>query len=199
MNEFFSISNEQIYKSEILINKSRFLGFAKYVESQEDAEKLISQLKSEYKDARHICFAYSLINTCKASDDGEPSGTAGQPILQVIKKQNLTNVIIVVVRYFGGIKLGAGGLLRAYTQTAIECLAHASKEKFILSNVYSLHLDYKQYQLFLNTIKSRQIEILETNFDNGADLIVIADKKENINNAVLIEEKFYSFSKDSKK
>lgn len=108
----------------IEIKKSKFLGFAYKVENVEDVEKYINNLKTEHKKAKHICYAYIIKNPHqeKFFDDGEPSGTAGRPILNVLQKQNKENILVCVVRYFGGIKLGAGGLLRAYTKCASETL-----------------------------------------------------------------------------
>ena len=185
--------NSNISTSEIVINKSRFLGFAKHIETSEQAELFLKEIRKEHKEARHICYAYRLKNTSKASDDGEPSGTAGKPILQVIEKQNLFDVIVVVVRYFGGIKLGAGGLLRAYSNTATECLLSASKEVFYSSILYKINLEYKNYQSFLNKIKNRHIEILESNFDNGAELTIVARDNEIIDNAIKIGEALHSY------
>ena len=106
-------------KFELEINKSRFLAYKLELNSVEDVKPFIEKLKKEHKKARHFCYAYVFNKdgvSEKCSDDGEPGGTAGYPILNVIKKKGLTNVLVVVVRYFGGIKLGAGGLTRAYTK-----------------------------------------------------------------------------------
>ena len=104
---------------ELEISKSKFIAYKKELTSLEEVKAFLLQLKKEHKKARHICYAYVYKNEIiseKCSDDGEPGGTAGYPILNVIKKKNLTNVMVAVVRYFGGIKLGAGGLTRAYTK-----------------------------------------------------------------------------------
>lgn len=104
---------------EIVINKSRFIAYKFNLQNLEQVKQILANLKQEHKKATHICYAYVFnIGTVseKAFDDGEPNGTAGYPILNVIKKKNLANTMIVVVRYFGGIKLGAGGLTRAYTK-----------------------------------------------------------------------------------
>ena len=110
---------------EIIENKSKFYGYAKEVHTAEDVKSFIEELKMEHKKATHICYAY-LIKTggmqVKAVDDGEPSGTAGRPILGVIEKKELFDILVVVVRYFGGIKLGAGGLVRMYSRTASEAV-----------------------------------------------------------------------------
>ncbi len=110
---------EEIKTFELIINKSRFVAYKMELTSLDVVKPFLAQLKKEHKKANHVCYAYvynkETVNE-KCSDDGEPNGTAGYPILNVIKKKNLTNVLVAVVRYFGGIKLGAGGLTRAYTK-----------------------------------------------------------------------------------
>lgn len=104
---------------ELTISKSKFLAYLFDLSCLDEVKKHLEELKKEHKKAKHICYAYVYKNEIiseKCSDDGEPGGTAGYPILNVIKKKNLTNVMVAVVRYFGGIKLGAGGLTRAYTK-----------------------------------------------------------------------------------
>ncbi len=104
---------------ELEINKSKFLAYKLELNSVEQVKPFLESLKKEHKKARHFCYAFVFNReqvSEKCSDDGEPTGTAGYPILNVIKKKNLTNILVVVVRYFGGIKLGAGGLTRAYTK-----------------------------------------------------------------------------------
>ena len=104
---------------ELEISKSRFIAYKLDLNSLDDVKEFLSALKKDHKKAKHVCYAYVYnkeVISEKCSDDGEPSGTAGYPILNVIKKKNLTNVLVAVVRYFGGIKLGAGGLTRAYTK-----------------------------------------------------------------------------------
>lgn len=104
------------------VKKSKFLGYAFSVKNLNECLKIIENLKKEHKKAKHIAYAYILSNPYleKYSDDGEPSGTAGRPILNVIQKKNKQDILVCVVRYFGGIKLGAGGLVRAYTKSASE-------------------------------------------------------------------------------
>ena len=104
------------------IKKSKFIGYYYEVNSIDEINEVLAYLKKEHKKARHIPYAYKIDNNIKKSDDKEPSGTAGMPIYNLIEKNNLNNCFIAVVRYFGGIKLGAGGLLRAYNTTAIETL-----------------------------------------------------------------------------
>lgn len=109
---------------EIVEKKSRFIGCLFQCKTAQDVQDALAELKAEHKKATHICYAFSLSNPFveKAVDDGEPNGTAGRPILSVLQKKNIKDVCVFVVRYFGGIKLGAGGLVRAYTKTASEVL-----------------------------------------------------------------------------
>lgn len=111
-------------KIEYIEKKSKFIGYLLVCKNVEEVEDALKELKKEYKKATHICYAYSLKNPFleKAVNDGEPGGTAGRPILSVIQKKGASDVCVFVVRYFGGIKLGAGGLVRAYTKTTSEVL-----------------------------------------------------------------------------
>ena len=104
------------------IKKSKFIGYYYQVESIEEVEVILENLKKEHKKAKHFPYAYKINGQLKKSDDKEPSGTAGMPILNIIDRNDLNYALIVIVRYFGGIKLGAGGLLRAYSNTAKECI-----------------------------------------------------------------------------
>lgn len=104
------------------IKKSKFIGYCYQVESIEEIETILENLKKEHKKAKHFPYAYKINGQIKKSDDKEPSGTAGMPILNIIDRNDLNYALIVIVRYFGGIKLGAGGLLRAYSNTAKECI-----------------------------------------------------------------------------
>lgn len=105
-------------KEQIIIKKSKFIGYCFMVDNISEVEKIMQEIRLEHKKARHIPYAYKIDNVIKKSDDKEPGGTAGNPILNIILLRNLNNVLIVVVRYFGGIKLGAGGLIRAYSEAA---------------------------------------------------------------------------------
>ena len=123
----------------IVIKNSKFICILRYVDSVDMATKLIGDTKRKYNDATHCCYAYVINNISKCSDDGEPSGTAGIPILQVLKNNNLNNVLCIVVRYFGKILLGASGLVRAYTRSVSECLN---------GNIINLSLGYNITLLF---------------------------------------------------
>ena len=108
--------------NEIEIKKSRFITYLYNLDNENEVENIIKNIRSEHKKARHVVYVYKINNTGKIYDDGEPKGTAGKPIFNVIEKNNLNNVLIVVVRYFGGIKLGARGLFRAYSNSASEII-----------------------------------------------------------------------------
>ncbi|MED7787487.1 YigZ family protein [Francisella sp. 19X1-34] len=127
MNSYKTISENIEFEIEP-IKKSRFIAYAFYIESEKDALDSIEAIKEKYRDANHHCWAYALIedNKFRFSDDGEPSGSAGKPILAHIQGSGLLNVLVVVVRYFGGVKLGIGGLIRAYGQAAKEVLSIAN-------------------------------------------------------------------------
>lgn len=128
MPNFFTISKESTI--EYVIEKSKFIAFSFKVESEEQIKAKLSSLEEKFKDATHICYAYDLMS-CKqkCSDNGEPSGTAGKPILDCIQKQGLKNILVAVVRYFGGIKLGAGGLVRAYSHSASLVIENSKKRE----------------------------------------------------------------------
>lgn len=121
------------------IKKSKFISFVFYVQTVEEIKNYLNELNKKYGDATHICYAYVVKDNGikeKAVDNGEPSGTAGKPILDCIKKQNFVNMLVAVVRYFGGIKLGAGGLVRAYSQSA----------KNVIEQVKHLQTEYVEYE-----------------------------------------------------
>jgi len=112
------ITLQLLNEVKIEIKKSKFIGLYYKVDSKDEVEDILESLKKEHKKARHMPYAYKIDNIVKKSDDKEPSNTAGTPIYNIIEKNNLNNCLIVVIRYFGGIKLGAGGLIRAYSNTA---------------------------------------------------------------------------------
>lgn len=113
-------------QSELIINKSRFITFIYRIKKLDEVSQILSNLKINYKDATHYCYAYTLENIKKASDDGEPTHTAGRPMLNVLENKKINNVLVVVIRYFGGVKLGAGGLVRAYSNAVTSALKEAS-------------------------------------------------------------------------
>ena len=124
---------DNFYQDKLEINKSKFLSFAYPISSEKNCKEYLLDLKNKFSDATHICYGYILSSPKieKCSDDGEPSGTAGKPILELLKKKKLENVLVAVVRYFGGKKLGAGGLIRAYTNSAKLVLDSAKTIEFV--------------------------------------------------------------------
>lgn len=192
-------------EDEVIINKSRFIGYSKPINSEDEALEFIEMIKSKHKDATHNVSAYVYgedSNTQRFSDDGEPSGTAGIPALEVIKKENLRNVVVVVTRYFGGIKLGGGGLIRAYTKGAkigldagliVEMTLHTELkvnipytlwgkvENYLSTNGYIIeNIVYNQdVELTLYVVKSNLDEFNKNlmNLTNGAVDVVTKDEK----------------------
>lgn len=131
--------------AEYVIKKSKFIARAVHITTEEEAQAYLRDGKKQYWDARHNCYAYRLgmnFEKQKSSDDGEPSGTAGKPILEVLKNKGLTNTLVVVTRYFGGIKLGTGGLIRAYGTAAVAALDNAIIEDYIDCRILYLQTDY---------------------------------------------------------
>lgn len=162
------------------IKKSRFICHAKRVYSEEEARDFITAIKKEHYKATHNCSAFIVGERSeikRTSDDGEPSGTAGVPMLGVLENHNLTNVCVVVTRYFGGIKLGAGGLIRAYAGS----VALAVKEIGIIEIKeqagISIQMSYAQYQEYGNFLKENNLIELETNFTDQVDTMIFIDKE----------------------
>ena len=162
------------------IKKSRFICHAKRVYSEEEARDFITAIKKEHYKATHNCSAFIVGERSeikRTSDDGEPSGTAGVPMLGVLENHNLTNVCVVVTRYFGGIKLGAGGLIRAYAGS----VALAVKEIGIIEIKeqagISIQMSYAQYQEYGNFLKENNLIELETNFTDQVDTMIFVDKE----------------------
>lgn len=143
LDKYYTVKNEK--SNQLIIQKSRFIGYVKRVESEESALRFIEKIKKKHYDATHNCSAYIIGENDqiqKANDDGEPSGTAGIPMLEVLKKQKLKDTAVVVTRYFGGIKLGAGGLIRAYGSTTSEVLKVAGIVKRQLMQGMAITVDY---------------------------------------------------------
>ena len=187
--EFRTIKEDGQVQEEI--KKSRFICHAKRVYSEEEARDFITAIKKEHYKATHNCSAFIIGERSEikqTSDDGEPSGTAGVPMLGVLENHNLTNVCVVVTRYFGGIKLGAGGLIRAYAGS----VALAVKEIGIIEIKeqagIAIQMSYAQYQEYSNFLKEHDLMELETNFTDQVDTMIYVDKEEKENiKAALVE------------
>ena len=183
-----SIKEDSVYTYEI--KKSKFITLLFNVSSLDEINTHLDQIKKEYKDATHYCYAYKVNNLKKASDDGEPSGTAGAPILEVLDKKDLNNILCVVVRYFGGIKLGAGGLLRAYSTSVREAIDHNEIVNYIESYIVKISTNYDNKKRIEYHFKDNIIEAEYTN--NIVYLLNI--KKEDIE---LIKKYDYEIIKES--
>ncbi|UNK17511.1 YigZ family protein [Paenibacillus sp. N3/727] len=158
---------------EIVIKKSRFIGHVMPVETEESAVAFIEEMKKKHWNATHNCSAYMIgerDEIQKQSDDGEPSGTAGKPILEVIRNQGLKNVAIVVTRYFGGIMLGAGGLIRAYTDGAVAAIEAGDSITRVLHREVFVELDYTWLGKVENELRSRNTRMGETMFADKVTL-----------------------------
>jgi len=148
--------------------KSKFYSFAFPVETEDEIKLILSKFRKEYHDARHYCYAYMLgadKKTFRSNDDGEPSNSAGKPILGQIQSYELSDVLIVVIRYFGGVLLGVGGLINAYRTAASESLKNAEiVNKTVKANI-EISFEYNSLNKVMQIIKSRKPEIIEQNFD----------------------------------
>ena len=196
---------------EIIIDKSTFIGYAKPIKTEEEAIEFINEIKKKHKDARHNVWAYTVgksMNVQRYSDDGEPQGTAGIPTLEVIKKEDLRDVVVVVTRYFGGIKLGAGGLVRAYTKGAKIGLEAAKIIEKVMYKEVKIKIDYNQLGRVQNEIMNMGYFIKDTIYEDNVEIIVYSRKNEvesiveKINDVtsatanIVLGEEFYLSEKD---
>lgn len=162
---------------------SKFIAFAYPVRNEEEIKKLLVDLRKEHFNARHHCFAFRLgadKQSFRANDDGEPKYTAGKPILGQIQSKDLTNILIVVVRYFGGTLLGVGGLINAYRQAAADAIENAVIIEKVVNDVYQITFDYLQMSQVMKIIKDENLEQIQQNFDLDCNL-VFSVRKNNLN------------------
>ncbi|HIV42414.1 MAG TPA: YigZ family protein [Candidatus Mediterraneibacter guildfordensis] len=162
---------------EIVEKKSRFIAEVFPVVSEDEISAHIEKIKKEYWDARHHCWAYVIgqnPGTERMSDDGEPAGTAGKPILEVIRGRGLTDVLVVVTRYFGGTLLGTGGLVRAYTQAALEGLSHAGILRKVPGVRLKIGTDYTGLGKIQYLLAQREISILDTVYTDRVEILTAA-------------------------
>lgn len=183
------ITIKQAHSIENVISKSRFIAYIKPVSTENEAKAFIDEIKTKHKDATHNCSAYTVgpeMNIQKANDDGEPSGTAGIPMLEILKKQEIHNVCVVVTRYFGGIKLGAGGLIRAYSGVVRDVIYDIGRVELREAIPVTVTLDYDQtgkfeYELASTTFLLReqfytdkvsyQIDVVKNEYDAFIDFL----------------------------
>ena len=153
---------------------SKFYAYAHPVTSEEEIKELLVARREEHHTSRHVCYAYKLGpkgDRYRANDDGEPSGTAGKPIYGQLESNNLTNVLVMVVRYFGGTKLGVGGLINAYRTAAAEALSQATVETRTVDDVYELRFAYPLMNPVMRIIKERSLKIVEQDFQITCRLV----------------------------
>lgn len=154
------------YSNQIVIEKSKFICYIVPCKSEDDYKNALSSLKKKYYDASHVCSAFIINGAKRSSDDGEPSGTAGVPILNSLEKNNMNNVGAFVVRYFGGIKLGAGGLNRAYGNSVSECLKICELYETIELKKYHIEIPYNMSSDLGNLLKNRSTVLNEKYEEN---------------------------------
>ncbi|MEK3978426.1 YigZ family protein [Psychrobacillus sp. FSL K6-2836] len=162
-------------ESEIIIQKSRFITYVNRAETEEQAQDFINNIKEKHKSANHNCSAYIIgehNNIQKANDDGEPSGTAGVPMLEVLKKQGLQDTVVVVTRYFGGIKLGGGGLIRAYGKATTEGIDAAKVVERKLHHLLKVSIDYTWLGKVENEVRNSIYPLKEINYADLVEVLV---------------------------
>ena len=167
MTKFKTVAAGEIFSAAYEVNKSKFMAHVRHVETEEEARDFVQMIRKKYFDATHNCSAWVLGergDKQKSNDDGEPGGTAGNPILETIKKNELTNCAVVVTRYFGGIKLGAGGLIRAYSHTAALGLAAAKIVQMTLFKKFSLTLEYNFLATVENYLRNKKIRVVNSDY-----------------------------------
>lgn len=160
-------------KIEIIIKKSKFITFTYNISNKEEINEKLNELRNNYSDATHICYAYIIDNSEKYEDDDEPSGTAGMPILNVLQKENLKNVLCVVIRYFGGIKLGAGGLVRAYSKACKEAIITKT-----LENGYKIKITFEYNDVKKIDYLLKNSQIINKDYDLKTSYIILINEIE---------------------
>lgn len=162
-------------KIEIKIKNSIFICRLFPVENQKETKEIINRISSEFHDATHNCTAYVLTDAEGYNDDGEPGGTAGRPMINVLRKNDLKNVLAIVTRYFGGIKLGAGGLVRAYSKSVIEAINQSEIIEIEFYDVYDLIFNYSDLKEIEQDIRTYKIHVINKEFNEKISYEIISD------------------------
>lgn len=189
MNEYKTIL-EKTVSAEIVEKKSRFIANLFYTESTVEAEQYIKDVKKKYYDAKHNCFAYLILENNqvikKFSDDGEPSGTAGAPMLEIMEKMGIYNVVVIVTRYFGGILLGTGGLVRAYSDSLKEAIKSANIIEKELGYEISVKLEYADFEKFKYYCSKHNIHIINCEYSDNVlcKIEINFDEKNKLENEI---------------
>lgn len=178
---FLTIQEEKL-EEEIVEKKSKFIATLCYIKNEEQTNNLIKDIKKQYHDARHNCFAYRVMTESgvveRFSDDGEPSGTAGGPMLNILGKNNLCNVLVVVTRYFGGILLGTGGLVRAYSDATIKVINSATIARETIGLEAEIEIEYAQLEGFKYYCNKNNIRIVNVVYEDNIKCYVEVTKEE---------------------
>ena len=178
-NEYKTISGtSEGYYTE---KRSKFLAFAHHVDTTDEVKDLVAGYRKKYYDARHVCYAYMLgaeRKEFRANDDGEPSSTAGKPILGQINSNELTNILIVVVRYYGGVNLGTSGLIVAYREAAADAIAHATIETRQVEEIVKYSFAYPQMNDVMRIVKDMNPRIISQTFENTCEIVLSIRKSE---------------------
>lgn len=174
MNELKTINNNAV--AEIVEKKSKFIANIFYVQNEEEVNFILKDIKKQFFDAKHHCFAYRIINDeniiQRSSDDGEPSGTAGKPILTILEKNQFVNILVVVTRYFGGILLGTGGLVKAYTDATLLAIEKSECVNIELGYEIKVQLQYQELEKFKYFCKTNNIKIKNEEFYENVNMIL---------------------------
>ena len=166
---------------EVIINKSRFIGYACPCETEEEALTFLQKIRTKHKDATHNCYAYVIgknAGIMRYSDDGEPGGTAGLPMMEVLKAQGVVNCCVVVTRYFGGVLLGAGGLVRAYTQGAVIALKAAQVVVMEPSQRYLCEVAYPLWDRVTHALKTMPVQLVSSEFTTAVGFTLLVREKD---------------------
>ena len=161
--------------------RSKFLAFAHHVQTVDEVKDIIAQYRKKYYDARHVCYAYMLgaeRKDFRANDDGEPSSTAGKPILGQINSNELTDILIVVVRYYGGVNLGTSGLIVAYREAAADAISHAAIETRQVEDIIKYTFAYPQMNDVMRIVKDMNPRIISQTYDNTCEIVLSIRKSE---------------------
>ena len=180
-DEYKTISPTIIGEGFYSEKRSKFFAFAHHVESVEQIKELLAQYRKKYYDARHVCYAYMLgaeRTEFRANDDGEPSSTAGKPILGQINSNELTDILIVVVRYYGGVNLGTSGLIVAYREAAADAISHATIETRQVEELVNYSFAYPQMNDVMRIVKDMNPRIISQTYDNTCEMVLSIRKSE---------------------
>ena len=181
MTDTYHTITNQIGEGYYTEKRSKFLAFAHHVETVDEVKELIAAYRKKYYDARHVCYAYMLgaeRTDFRANDDGEPSSTAGKPILGQINSNELTDILIVVIRYYGGVNLGTGGLIVAYKTAAADAIAHSQIEERQVEEIVSYTFTYPMMNDVMRIVKEMNTRIISQTFDNTCELKMSIRKSE---------------------